>query len=206
MSKKRSMTLAVFALFAQLWSAPPLMAGAPTEQVRQTADKMLSVLQDGRLRAADNQKERRDQLRQIIATRFDFSEMAKRSLGSHWQRTSGDEQRQFVELFTELLERSYLDQIEAYDGEKIVYGRESLNQDQADVETKILTKKGEEFSLNYKLRSAAGDWKIYDVVIENVSLVNNFRSQFNRILANASMAELIKRLQSKALDVKAVRG
>ena len=126
--------------------------------------------------------------------------------GKTWQRTSGDEQRQFVELFTELLERSYLDQIEAYDGEKIVYGRESLNQDQADVETKILTKKGEEFSLNYKLRSAAGDWKIYDVVIENVSLVNNFRSQFNRILANASMAELIKRLQSKALDVKAVRG
>ena len=177
----------------------------PTEQVRQTADRVLSVLQDSRLKSADKQKERRDQIRQIVASRFDFAEMAKRSLGSNWQKVNNDEQRQFVELFTELLEKSYADQIESYDGEKIVYGRENVSQDQADVDTKILTKKGEQISVNYKLRSAGNDWKVYDVVIENISLVNNFRSQFNRILANASFAELLKKLQSKSVEIKPVR-
>jgi phospholipid transport system substrate-binding protein len=183
-----------------------LIAGVPTEQVRQTADRVLSVLQDSRLKSADKQKERREQIRQIIVSRFDFAEMAKRSLGSNWQKGSNDEQQQFVELFTELLEKSYADQIESYDGEKIVYGRENVNQDHADVDTKIVTKKGEQISVNYKLRSAGGDWKVYDVVIENISLVNNFRSQFNRILANGSFAELLKKLQSKSFDIKPVRG
>jgi phospholipid transport system substrate-binding protein len=183
-----------------------LIAGVPTEQVRQTADRVLSVLQDSRLKSADKQKERREQIRQIIVSRFDFAEMAKRSLGSNWQKGSSDEQQQFVELFTELLEKSYADQIESYDGEKIVYGRENVNQDHADVDTKIVTKKGEQISVNYKLRSAGGDWKVYDVVIENISLVNNFRSQFNRILANGSFAELLKKLQSKSFDIKPVRG
>ena len=182
-----------------------LRAGVPTDQVRQTADRVLSVLQDSRLKSADKQKERRDQIRQIVASRFDFAEMAKRSLGSNWQKVNNDEQRQFVELFTELLEKSYADQIESYDGEKIVYGRENVSQDQADVDTKILTKKGEQISINYKLRSAGNDWKVYDVVIENISLVNNFRSQFNRILANASFAELLKKLQSKSVEIKPVR-
>lgn len=182
-----------------------LIAGVPTEQVRQTADRVLSVLQDSRLKSADKQKERREQIRQIIVSRFDFAEMAKRSLGSNWQKGSSDEQQQFVELFTDLLEKSYADQIESYDGEKIVYGRENVSQDHADVDTKIVTKKGEQISVNYKLRSAGGDWKVYDIVIENISLVNNFRSQFNRILANGSFAELLKKLQSKSFDIKPVR-
>jgi len=164
------------------------------------------VLQDSRLKSADKQKERREQIRQIIGSRFDFGEMAKRALGSNWQKANNEEQRQFVQLFTELLEKSYADQIDSYDGEKIVYGRENVSQDQADVDTKIMTKKGEEISVNYKLRSAGNDWKVYDVVIENISLVNNFRSQFNRILANASFAELLKKLQSKSVEIKPARG
>ena len=192
--------------WALLLSPVVLRAGVPTEQVRQTADRVLSVLQDSRLKSADRQKERREQLRQIIGSRFDFGEMAKRSLGSNWQKANNEDQRQFVELFTELLEKSYADQIESYNGEKIVYGRENVSQDQADVDTKIVTKKGEEIAVIYKLRSAAGDWKVYDVVIENVSLVNNFRSQFNRILANASFAELLKKLQTKSVEIKPVRG
>ena len=192
--------------WALLLSPVVLRAGVPTEQVRQTADRVLSVLQDSRLKSADRQKERREQLRQIIGSRFDFGEMAKRSLGSNWQKANNEDQRQFVELFTELLEKSYADQIESYNGEKIVYGRENVSQDQADVDTKIVTKKGEEIAVIYKLRSAAGDWKVYDVVIENVSLVNNFRSQFNRILANESFGELLKKLQTKSVEIKPVRG
>jgi phospholipid transport system substrate-binding protein len=206
MLDRKNIIAALLATCLLTLSPAALRAGVPTEQVRQTADQVLSVLQDSRLKSADKQKERREQIRQIVASRFDFGEMAKRSLGSNWQKGNNDEQRQFVQLFTELLEKSYADQIESYDGEKIVYGRENVSQDQADVDTKILTKKGEQISVNYKLRSAGNDWKVYDVVIENISLVNNFRSQFNRILANASFAELLKKLQSKSVEIKPARG
>jgi len=206
MIDRKNIIAALLATCLLTLSPAVLRAGVPTDQVRQTADRVLSVLQDSRLKSADKQKERRDQIRQIVASRFDFAEMAKRSLGSNWQKVNNDEQRQFVELFTELLEKSYADQIESYDGEKIVYGRENVSQDQADVDTKILTKKGDQISINYKLRAAGNDWKVYDVVIENISLVNNFRSQFNRILANASFAELLKKLQSKSVEIKPVRG
>jgi phospholipid transport system substrate-binding protein len=203
---RRNIIVALLATGLLTLSPAALRAGVPTDQVRQTADRVLAVLQDSRLKSADKQQERRAQIRQIIANRFDFGEMAKRSLGPNWQKVNNDEQRQFVELFTELLEKSYADQIESYNGEKIVYGRENVSQEQADVDTKIVTKKGEEISVNYKLRSADGDWKVYDVVIENISIVNNFRSQFNRILANASFAELLKKLQSKSVEIKPARG
>jgi len=180
--------------------ATPARAGIPTERVRQTADQVLVILQDPRLRSESSQKERREQLRQTISARFDFGEMAKRSLGPHWQRATPAEQQEFVTLFTDLLQVSYADQIEAYNGEKIVYSREKENKDSAEVETKVVKKNGEELSVNYKLHSANGDWKVYDVIIENISLVNNYRSQFNHILAKSSINELFNRMRSKQFD------
>ncbi len=174
-------------------------AGIPSDQLRQTTEKVLMILQDPRLKSPDKKTERRDQLRQIIASRFDFSEMAKRSLGPNWQRLSAEQQRQFMQLFTDLLERSYTDQIEAFNGEKIVYGRENQNQDQALVETKIVTTKGETLSVNYKLYSAKREWKVYDVVIEDISLVNNYRSQFNRMLNNSSSEQFLQKLRDKTI-------
>jgi phospholipid transport system substrate-binding protein len=207
MLNQRNIIVVLLAMALLTLTPAALRAGVPTDQVRQTADRVLSVLQDSRLKSPDKQQERRAQIRQIIGTRFDFAEMAKRSLGSNWQKINNDDdRRQFIELFTELLEKSYADQIESYNGEKIVYGRENVSQDQADVNTKIVTKKGEEIAINYKLRADGGDWKVYDVVIEDISIVNNFRSQFNRILANASFAELLKRLQSKSVEIKPARG
>ncbi|HEX2928512.1 MAG TPA: ABC transporter substrate-binding protein, partial [Candidatus Binatia bacterium] len=131
-----------FALALVIAIPARVFAGVPTEQVRQTADQVKALLQDARFKGADKQKERRAQLREILASRFDFAEMAKRSLGSHWQRVNGDDQQRFVKLFTELLERSYADQIESYDGEKILYGKENVDQNQAEVETKLVSKKG----------------------------------------------------------------
>ena len=180
-------------------------AGVPTEQVRQTADKVLQVLQDPRFKANGNMSQRREQLRQILGARFDFAEMAKRSLGSNWQKGSSAEQQQFVRLFTDHLEKSYIAQIESYAGEKINYGREAVEQDQAEVETKIVTKKSEQVSVNYKLKADGAEWKVYDVVIENVSLVNNFRTQFSRILAKGSFAELISQLEAKSTGNKSDR-
>lgn len=196
-STKTALALAASAVLLSAF-ANTVQAGAPTEQVRQTADKVLQVLQDPQFKSNSNAAQRRDQLTQILASRFDFAEMAKRSLGANWQKGSAAEQQQFVRLFTNLLENSYIGQIEAYSGEKINYGRESVEQNQADVETKIVTKKGEEVSVNYKLKADGGNWKVYDVVIENVSLVNNFRNQFNRMLAKGSFADLITQLETKS--------
>ena len=196
----------ILVLLAQIVVPADLRAGAPTDQVRQTADQVLALLQDARFKGAGKESQRRDRLRQIIGNRFDFEEMSKRSLGANWRRVSRDDQQRFVQLFTDFLEKSYADQIESYDGEKIAYGREQLAQDQAEVDSKIITKKGREVTVNYKLRSAGGDWKVYDVVIENVSLVNNYRSQFNRILAKATFNELLKKLEAKSPEIRDARG
>ena len=174
------------------------VAGVPTDQIKSTVDKALLVLKDPRLRPAAKTKERREQLRQILFARFDFSEMAKRALGPNWRRRTAKEQDEFVRLFTELLERAYADTIESYTDEKIVYVGERLDGGYADVNSKIFTSKGEEFSLNYKAHLVSGEWRVYDVVVENISMVNNYRSQFNRVISNASYEELLRRLRDKA--------
>jgi phospholipid transport system substrate-binding protein len=123
--------------------------------------------------------------------------MAKRSLGSEWQRRSPEEQREFVKLFTELIENAYLDNIESYDGEKVAITDEKQDKDFAEVNSKISTPKGEDIAVNYKLHQVGADWKVYDVVIENVSLVNNYRTQFNRVIARSSFDDLLRRMKEK---------
>jgi len=162
-------------------------------------DRVLAIVNDPSLKSEARREERRAQLRQVIYPRFDFAEMAKRSLGPHWQRRTPEEQREFVKIFTGLLEQSYVDTIESYNGEKIVYTNEILEKSSAEVATKIVTKK-EEFSLNYKLHLVSGEWKVYDVVVENISLVNNYRSQFNRTITTASYADLIRRMKEKQIE------
>jgi len=197
MKYPRSKFLSLAVLFYFYCVPAQLMAGLPTDHVRQTADKVLLILQDPRLKSTDMREERNNQLRQVISPKFDFQAMAQSSLGPHWQRRAAEERRDFVQLFTDLLERTYADQIAAYNGERIIYGRETQDKDYAEVDTKIITNKGEEFSVNYKLRSSDREWKIYDVVIENISLVNNYRSQFNRVLAKSSFDELLRRMREK---------
>jgi len=173
-------------------------AGLPTDQIKSTVEKALVVLNDPRLKPPAKLKERRDQLRQILFARFDFREMAKRALGSNWRRRTPQEQEEFVRLFTDVLERTYAEIIESYTDEKIVYVNERIDGTYADVGSKILTSKGEEYSINYKAHLISNEWKVYDVVAENISLVNNYRSQFNRVIANASYEELVRRLRDKS--------
>jgi len=173
-------------------------AGLPTDQIKSTVDKALMVLKDPRLKPTARVKERRDQLRQILFARFDFTEMAKRALGSNWRRRTPQEQEEFVRLFTDVLERTYAEIIESYSDEKIMYIYERIDGTYADVASKILTSKGDEYSINYKAHLISNEWKVYDVVAENISLVNNYRSQFNRVIANGSYEELVRRLKDKA--------
>jgi phospholipid transport system substrate-binding protein len=173
-------------------------AGLPTDQIKATVEKALVVLKDPRLKPPAKLRERRDQLRQILFARFDFTEMAKRALGSNWRRRTPQEQEEFIRLFTDVLETAYAEIIESYSDEKIVYLNERVDGTYADVASKIFTSKGEEYSINYKAHLISNEWKVYDVVAENISLVNNYRSQFNRVIANASYEELVRRLKNKS--------
>jgi len=185
----------------------PAPAGAPrtdpltpTDQVRGTVNEITTILKNPALKTDAKKKDRRDLLRKAIYARFDFTEMARRSLGAEWRNRSTKEQEEFTQLFTDLLERAYLEQIESYTNERFVYGKETIDNDFAEVQSKIVTAKGEEYALNYRLRQAGKEWKIYDVVVENISLVNNYRSQFNRIISNQSYDELLRRLRDKQIQ------
>jgi phospholipid transport system substrate-binding protein len=181
-------------LMESLWAA----AGVPADQVRQTADKLLEILKDPQLKGESKKSERRNKLKEVLYERFDFTEMAKRSLGSEWRRRSPEEQKEFVKVFTALLERAYLDKIESYNGESFQYLKEREDDNNyAQVDTKLVDNKGQEFSINYRLYNMKGNWKVYDVVIENVSLVNNYRAQFNRVLTKSSYEELVNRMKGK---------
>lgn len=186
-------------LLSFLILALPVSAGAPTDQVRGTVDNIAAILKNPALKTEAKKNDRREQLRRAIFSRFDFSEMAKRSLGAHWRKLSPVEQEEFTRLFTDLLERAYVDQIEAYNDEKFVYVKETVDQDFAEVQSRIVTAKGE-YSLNYRLHAVSPEWKVYDVVVENISLVNNYRSQFSRIIANQSYEELLRRMRDKQIQ------
>ena len=190
--------LAVVAVFAFSILIESAAAGMATEQIRSTVDQALLVLKDPRLRPPEKTQERRAQLKQVLFPRFDFTEMAKRALGANWRQRTAQEQEEFVQLFTELLERSYADIIETYTDQKIVYVGETQDGGYADVASKILTSNGVQYSLNYKAHLVNGEWRVYDVVAENISVVNNFRSQFDRVIARSSYQELVRRLRDKA--------
>jgi phospholipid transport system substrate-binding protein len=189
-----------------MFFADPLtsMAGPPTDQIKATVDNAVGLLRDSRDKAVATQ-DRRDQLRQILFTRFDFSEMARRALGAHWRRRTATEQQEFVQLFTELLERQYAGIIESYTDEKIVYVSERTDGAFAEVNSKIFTAKGQELSINYKAQLVGQEWKVYDVIAEEISMVNNFRSQFNRVISSSSYDELVRRLKEKKADVIPVK-
>lgn len=194
---KSTLALAGCLLLAMAFLPGRTYAGLPTEQIKTTVDKALLVLKDPQLKPPAKLRERRDQLKQILFARFDFTEMAKRSLGANWRRRSVQEQDEFVRLFTDVLERAYADIIESYTDEKIIYLNERIDGGFADVSSKITTSKGEEYSINYKAHFVGNEWKVYDVVAENISLVNNYRSQFNRVISNTSYEELVRRLKDK---------
>jgi len=174
-------------------------ADTPAQQIKETVDRIVEILQDPTGKDGSKKAERREMLRQALLPRFDFSEMARRSLGSHWKNQNG-RQEEFIAAFTDFVGNAYIIKIESFKGERIIYGRERVDKELAEVETKIVPSKGEPFSINYKFHLVRGEWKIYDVVIENISLVNNYRSQFNRILASASFDELLKKLKERGSE------
>ncbi|MBI4687454.1 MAG: ABC transporter substrate-binding protein [Nitrospirae bacterium] len=187
----------LFAIYFSLFTAFEAYAGEPTSQVKQSVDKVLEILRNKELKKAEKAAERRALMRKAVDERFDFEEMAKRSLAFHWKDRTPAERNEFVPLYTDLLERAYIKKIESYTDEDVVYVSESLEGEYAAVKTKITTKRNVEIPTDYKLFRKDAKWEVYDVIIEGVSLVNNYRTQFNKIIRTQSYAELIKRLQNK---------
>jgi len=185
----------VLAVAVTMLTGQPAMAGAPTEQLRGQIDRVIKTLEDPELKG--HVKERRTAVRKIANETFDFGETARRSLGRHWQGRTDAEREEFVQLFSDLLERSYISKIETYGGEKISYNGDAIDGDQARVQTKLLTKGGSDVPIEYRMHKKSDRWLVYDVVIEGVSLVANYRTQFNKIIQTSSFAELVKKMKNK---------
>jgi len=180
-----------------LLSAPePALAGDPTDQIRGAIDRGIAILQRPDLKAKEKREERREALRKELFPYFNFGEMAKRSLGVHWKDRTPEEREEFIRLFRNLLENAYAGKIEGYKGEKILYRKESVDLPYAEVNTVIVTLQGDEIPVDYRVLKDGARWRIYDIVIEGVSLVNNYRSQFAGILQKSSYTELVRRLKS----------
>jgi phospholipid transport system substrate-binding protein len=182
--------------FALCLLPSPARAGEATEQIRGTIDRAIEILKNPALATKEKKEERRDLLRKEIEPVFNFTEMAKRSLGPSWRDRTPEEQKQFVTLFRELLENSYLGKIESYQGEVIRYGKESLDGPYAQVKTVVVTPRGQEFAMDYRMLADGGRYRIYDVVIEGISLVSNYRSQFNSILQRSTFREMMDKLRA----------
>ena len=177
--------------------AAPARAGAPLEQLRGQIDRVLKIMEDPEMKKVAQSQQRRVAVRRVADDIFDFQETAKRSLARHWQPRSPAEQAEFVRLFADLLERSYISKIELYGGEKIAYLGDALDGDQALVRTRIVTKSGTEVPVDYRMLKRAERWLVYDVIIEGVSLVANYRTQFNKIIQTSSYAELVRKMKVK---------
>ena len=198
MISARRIRWAILLALAEFGIASTLLAGEPLEVVRVSADRAIQILKDPKLQSQKKKKERIERLKEIVNPLFDYEEMARRSLGPHWRRRTPQEQQEFVKLFRDYLENTYSDKVDLYAGEKVVYGRETVEDNYAQVETTFISAKGEGFSVVYRLRRVGGNWKVYDAVVENISIVNNYRSQFDRVISKSSFEELKRLLNEKA--------
>jgi phospholipid transport system substrate-binding protein len=193
----------VYALvFAVGMLAGPAEAGVPTEQLKTATDRVLKVLQDAELKQPAKREERRKQIRAIADQIFDWQETGKRALARHWQGRSPSEREEFSALFSDLIERSYISKIEQYSGERVEYVGETIDGDQATVRTKLITKSNTEIPIDYRMQKEGDRWRAYDVVIEGVSLVSNYRTQFNRIIQQSGYPELVNRMKTKQEELE----
>jgi phospholipid transport system substrate-binding protein len=175
----------------------PARADGPMERIKETTDKIIAILSDPDLKAPDKAEEKRRRLRQVVDERFDWEEFSRRTLGKHWRKRTEEEKREFIPLFGKLVERTYMDKVEDYSGEKVVYVSERTKAKYGLVKAKVMTNDRREIDVDYRLKNKRSDWYVYDVVVVGVSLVKSYRVQFNDIIMQSSYEELVKRLKDK---------
>ena len=179
-------------------------AGPATDCLKGTLDQIIEVLKDPSLKTPDKENERRNILLKLVKERFDEAAFARRALGAHWRKRTNEEKQEFVEIFSDLLERTYLKKIDDYlakagnfSQKNILYLNETMKGRYVVVETKVITNKDTKIPIHYLFKNKKGNWLACDIAIEGVSLVKNYRAQFKEILASSSFAELIAKLKSK---------
>ncbi len=183
---------------AGLWVCAPASAGAgaPTDQLKVSVEQIVKVLEDPGLKPEAKLKERRAAIRKEAEVVFDFSETARRALGRHWPALAEKDRQEFTGLFTDLIERAYISKIERYSGERIAYAGEAIDGALATVRTRFVTKQGTEIPVDYRMQQRGDRWLVYDVSVEGVSLINNYRTQFDKIIQTSSFAELVRRMKA----------
>ena len=192
--KKR---FAIFSLLMIFIISVPAYAGGPTATAETAVNKVLNVLRDPKLKSPDAKQIKTEKLRVIYKDMFDEMEFSRRTLTRNWKSFTPEQRVEFVNLFEQVLEKSYIDKILDYSNEKIVFYKETMIQeDKAEVQSKIVTS-SKEIPIDYRMILKDGKWKVYDVVVENVSLVQNYRTQFNEILADGTPEQLLQTLRKK---------
>jgi phospholipid transport system substrate-binding protein len=193
--KTAVLSIIIFLLFSL-----PVYAGTPLDTVQANVNKVLEVLRDPKLKAASAKEIKKEKLRPIYERMFDDVELSRRTLAKNWNSMNAAQRQEFIQLFREVLEKAYIDKILAYTNEKIVFDRENMiSGTQAEVQTRIVTS-SKQLPISYRVILKGGDWKVYDVVIENVSLVLNYRTQFNDILAKETIDQLLETLRKKVKE------
>ncbi len=187
----------VFVLLILVSAASVSVAGEPTEDIRKTTDRIIAIVTAPGLKEADKAREKSRQIRNVVDERFDWEEMSKRTLARYWKDRTQNEKKEFVDLFGKLLERTYLDKVEGYSGEKVLYVGEKVQGKYAMVAVRIVTKQETEVQVDYRLQKKGEEWLVYDISIEGVSLINNYRKQFDSIMTRSSYKDLIEKLRSK---------
>lgn len=198
----RWLSLAVVAVL--LLSAPQPAAGVtPTEELKGTVERIVKILQDPALKG----KARRASIREVVIEVFDFAETGKRALGRHWQDRTEKERGEFVGLFTDLVEHAYISRIDVFGGpESVRYETEQVSADLAAVPTTLTTKHGKRVAVDYRMYRRGDRWRVYDLVIEGVSLIANYRAQFSKILRAGSYAALVEKLKARHEEVLGKEG
>lgn len=201
MNRPISRLFVVLLICLSFLSIRPLqaIAGEATDQIKQTVDAVIVVLNNKELKKPENNELRAKKLREIVNKRFDFEEMAKRSLALNWGKRIPEERKEFVALFSDLLENTYIKKVERYEHETVVYTDEKVEGQYAVVKTKIVKTQEVEIPVEYRIFKKADKWEVYDIIVEGVSLVNNYRSQFSQIIRSSSYEELAKKLKNKTL-------
>ena len=192
--KRNFMGLSVLMFFL---STLPVYAGAPLDTVQTNVNKVVDVLRDPKLKGESSKEIKKEKLEAIYEQMFDEVELSMRTLGGNWTKLNPAQQKEFIQLYRQILEKAYIDKILSYTNEKIVFSKENmLSNNQAEVQTNVITS-SKEIPISYKVILKGGKWEVYDVVIENVSLVQNYRSQFNSILAKNTPDQLLEILREK---------
>jgi phospholipid transport system substrate-binding protein len=202
MKKIRYQLIWMTGLIAVLfWVSQAGAALSPTEEVKGKANQVIKILNDPALKG--NKVKRREMVTVVVEQMIDWPEVGRRTLAIHWRQRTPQEKEDFVILFRDLLKRTYSEKLDLYAGEEINYLGENVEGNRAIVKTKVISKKkGTDYSVDYRLIKKGERWLVYDIVIEGISAVNNYRSQFNEVITGSSYEELVKKMKNKEFKIK----